>query len=226
MNFRAALILGLCALTAIAQDKPTQSSELPAGSMLRVMLSEPVDVESCKIGDQVRANVLGLVEGSKIKGPRYPLTLLGHITEVQSRAAGQGESRLGIAFDKLSINSLAGKARELNVSAVINRVVTVKIPPPRERPTVTVPTSGDDPVQRAAGPMVDNSGRPVYPTPPPTSQPGPGGQIVVSAYDANIQDFTVRADDSTSVTVISSKKRNVVLAPEMRLIIRVTKSGQ
>jgi hypothetical protein len=218
------LVLCLATVSTIAQNKPGESSELPKDSVLRAALSPSgsLDAEHSKIGDPIRLNVLGLVAGGKVKRPRQPLTLVGHIAEVGIRTPNQPESRLGIAFDKILIGSLTGE-RELTVSAVIQRVMTVKEPAANR--TSSVPTSGDDPVQRAAGPMVDSSGRSVY-SPSPLSQPGPGALSAQFPYEAPVKDVSLRPDDSTNTTVIVCKKRNIVLEPETVMIVRVTSSGK
>lgn len=215
------MLVALIPACTMAQNKPADSPELPRGSLLRVMFLKSPEAANAKVGDTVRASVLGLVAGGKLKRPRQPLTLVGHITEVQPRTKGQTSSRMGVAFDKIVIGALDGENREIPVGAIITAVVT------EERSMVgrtTVPTSGDDPMQRAAGPMVDKYGQPVYPTPPPLERAGPSGMKGIR--DQRVKDFTLVADESTNVTVIVCKKRDIVLGPDMRMMVRVNSSGK
>jgi hypothetical protein len=212
-------VLGLFAACGLAQNTP-ESPELPKGSVLRVTISDPVEVRNSKVGDPVRVSVLGLVARGGLKRPKQPLTLVGHITDARPRTEDEPNSTLGIAFDKIVIGNLPGETRELPVGAVITRVV-------KEEWSVVdgssrIPTSGDDPAQRAGGPM-DGNGRLAY-SHPPLDRPGPTGPR--GAYDQPVKDFTLHADESTNVTVIVSKKRDVVLESGMRMIVRVNSSGK
>jgi hypothetical protein len=220
-RLRFIFALNLFSLIAMAQDKPADPSQLPKGSVLRVVLSGPIEVENSKVGDPVRTSVLGLVENHGIKRPLLPSTLVGHITEVQVRTRAAPQSRLGIKFDKMLVASLTGETRELIVSAVIKRVVTIQTGPVVH--TSTVPTSGDDPMTRAAGPKVDGLGRPVSPTHAPLSEPGP--RTTSWNVEQPVKDLTLRVGDSADETIMLSKKRNIVLAPEMQMIVEVTSSA-
>lgn len=219
-RFCLVLILGLLNVIGIAQNQPGQAAELPVGSVLRLILPQPLNIEEAKVGDPVRITVAGLVAGGSMKRPRQPLTLVGHITEVQLRTDKQPESRLGITFDKIRVETLTENAREIPVSAIIKRVAHVASSV--SNPTSVVPTSGDDPVQRAAGPMVDSYGRPVY-SRPPTNQPGPTAHNVYTSDEA-IKDLSVHADAS-NVTTIACRKHNIALEAGTILIVQVTSSG-
>lgn len=220
-QFCLIMVLGLISTCAVAQNKSGDSPELPKGSVLRVTFSDPLEAAKSKIGDPVRFYVLGLVDGGGLKRPRQTLTLVGHITEVRLHTDEKSESRLGVAFDKILIGNPTDNPRELPVGALITRIVTEE-ESMMDRNS-KIPTSGDDPVQRAAGPVVDNTGRLAY-SHPPLDRPAPAGRQGV--YDQKVKDITLLADDSTNVTVIVCKKRNIVMEPGMRLIVRVTSSGK
>ncbi len=76
------------------------SAGLAAGSTISAVLSKPVDAKKNKEGDPVMAKTTQNVKaaGDTIipKGSR----LLGHVTEVRSRAKGEANSELGIIFDQ------------------------------------------------------------------------------------------------------------------------------
>ena len=212
----------LCAVLSAggwAQNKPSPPPTLPVGSVLRVSFFDSLKVEDAKVGEPVRARILGLVQGAKTLPPREPMSLVGHITEIAVRTDDKSESRLGIAFDKLEIGGVTTAPRELATAAVINKVIKVEHSAVKSTP---VPTSGDDPVQRAAGPVVDSSGRPVYSNPGITA-PGPAG---ASTLETPVKDLTLHADDQTGVTLITCKKRNIVLDSEVSMYVRITSSGK
>ena len=112
-------------------------AELASGSTINAVLSKPVDAKKNKPGDPVTAkttdNVKSTASGSSQvvipKGSR----LLGHVTEARRRdkneqhaakkegkasASGQGDSALGIVFDKAILKD----GREVPVHAVIQAV--------------------------------------------------------------------------------------------------------
>jgi hypothetical protein len=76
------------------------SVDLPAGTKILATLNKYVDARSSKAGDIVQAQITQDVmrDGKVIlnKGA----SLIGHVTEVQSRTNGQGQSELGIEFDR------------------------------------------------------------------------------------------------------------------------------
>src|SRR5258708_3479744 len=124
------MILGLFAIHALAQGTPNNSAKPAEDTILRAKLSETVDVERAKVGDPVQAQILGSVAANGgIKRPRAPLTLVGHITEIQVRAKDQQESRLGLSFDKVLVSG----GKELPVSAVIERLEVTEAPPIQPR---------------------------------------------------------------------------------------------
>jgi len=221
MKLGFVLFLGFLTATAFPQNKPDQSPELPKGSVLRVVLSEQIDVANSKVGDIIRTRVVGLVGVHGIKRPRNPLTLLGHITEVQARTGDEEESRLGLTFDKILISSVTGEPRSLMVTGVIKRVVTVETSFANN--IISRPASGDDPVARAAGPMVDSNGRPVAPERAPLEVPSPIG--VSRTFDKPVKHIHLYPGNSANVTVIASKKGNIVLTSEAVMIVEVTGSG-
>jgi hypothetical protein len=73
---------------------------LTSGTTFNAVLSSPVDSKKCKPGDAVNGKTTEAVkaEGKTVipKGSK----LVGHVTQVTARAKDEGESSLGIVFDK------------------------------------------------------------------------------------------------------------------------------
>lgn len=137
---RTVLALGLslaCAIVAYAQKAETRAASeannqtsaavnqagksinLDSGTRLSGELQNTIDVRKAKVGDQV---VLKTTEAIKSggrtvvgKGSR----LVGHVTEVAQKDKGNGESRVGILFDRLEQGSLA-----VPISATISSITS------------------------------------------------------------------------------------------------------
>ena len=120
------LALG-CAASALAQTHKVQTStsassdtsakasahqgqrnvEIASGTRLAAQLQNTLDVRRAHVGDQV---VLKTTEAIKQNGHTMVnkgARLIGHITEVQQRAQGNAESRIGLVFDRLESGSLS-----------------------------------------------------------------------------------------------------------------------
>src|SRR5205085_1466739 len=119
------LALG-CAASALAQTHKAQTStsassdtsahasaqggqrnvEIVSGTRLAAQLQNTLDVRRAHVGDQV---VLKTTEAIKQNGHTMVnkgARLIGHVTEVQQRAQGNAESRIGLVFDRLESGSL------------------------------------------------------------------------------------------------------------------------
>lgn len=118
-----ALSLSLaCALVAYAQKAESRASgevsnqtsatagksiQLDSGTRLAGELQNTIDARKAKVGDQVLLKTTQAIKsgGHTVvpKGSR----LIGHVTEVAQKSKGNGESRVGILFDRLEQGSLA-----------------------------------------------------------------------------------------------------------------------
>ena len=101
--------------SAAAQTQNGQTNaSLASGMAFNAALSSPLDTRKCTPGDTVRAHTTEAVksEGKTVipKGSK----LLGHVTQASARANGQGDSALGIVFDKAVLKS--GQEVPLNVA--------------------------------------------------------------------------------------------------------------
>lgn len=99
--------------SASRQNGPSNSS-LASGTAFNAELTSPVDSKKCKPGDPVKART---TEAARSEGktviPRGS-TLVGHVTQASARAKGDGESSLGIVFDKAILKN--GEEVRLNVA--------------------------------------------------------------------------------------------------------------
>lgn len=99
--------------TAAAQNGQANAA-LANGTAFNAELSSPVDSKKCKPGDAVNAKTTEAVkaEGKTLipKGSK----LVGHVTQASARAKGEGESSLGIVFDKAILKN--GEEMPLNVA--------------------------------------------------------------------------------------------------------------
>jgi hypothetical protein len=87
-------------------SKQGRQLNLQSGTQLTGQLQNTLDARHAKVGDLVIVKTTQAVkqDGEVIipKGTR----LLGHVTQVQPRTKSNGESRLGIAFDRLQNGSI------------------------------------------------------------------------------------------------------------------------
>ena len=70
-----------------------------------VELSKRLNSQKLKVGDKVKAEVSqDVVSHGKVIIP-VETKLIGHVTEVSARDSGHPESRLGIMFDRILLNT-------------------------------------------------------------------------------------------------------------------------
>lgn len=93
--------------TSAAAKQAGKSVQLDSGTRLAGELQNTIDVRKAKVGDQVLLKTTQAIKSGGrtvvAKGSR----LIGHLTEVAQRSKGNGESRVGILFDRLEQGSLA-----------------------------------------------------------------------------------------------------------------------
>ena len=120
-----------CALVAYAQKAETgatgeasnqtsaaaKSINLESGTRLAAELQNTIDARRARVGDQVALKTTQAIKsGGRTVVPKGA-RLLGHVTEVAQQSKGNGESRVGIVFDRLERGSL-----ELPISATISSI--------------------------------------------------------------------------------------------------------
>jgi len=92
--------------TATSANSAAKTVNIAAGTQLAAELQNTVDVRKAKVGDEVVLKTTKAIksEGRTIvnKGAR----LIGRVTEVSQKQEANGESRVGILFDRLESGSL------------------------------------------------------------------------------------------------------------------------
>lgn len=135
----AATLLLVCCLAINAQTTSTQASggasnqtssavkagdksiNLDSGTRLAGELQSTIDARKAKVGDQV---VLKTTQAIKSQGRTVVSKgsrLVGHITEVSQKTKSNGESRVGLLFDRLEGGSL-----NVPLTATITSIVGVR----------------------------------------------------------------------------------------------------
>lgn len=76
------------------------SGTLSSGTTLQAELTKSLDAKKAKQGDEVTAKLTQDVKGSGQVVLHKGTKLVGHVTEAQAKTKDNGESKLGIAFDK------------------------------------------------------------------------------------------------------------------------------
>jgi hypothetical protein len=107
--------------TAASISQGSKSVNLESGTRLAAQLENTVDVRKAKVGDQVVMKTTQAIksQGRTVvgKGAR----LIGHVTEVAQKSKGNGESRVGIIFDRLEHGSLA-----MPITATISSITSAR----------------------------------------------------------------------------------------------------
>jgi hypothetical protein len=105
--------------TSTTISQATRRVNLESGTHLSGELQNTIDVRRAKVGDQV---VLKTTQAIKSQGHTVVgkgAQLLGHVTEVSLKTKGNGESQIGILFDRLERGSL-----ELPIIATISSITS------------------------------------------------------------------------------------------------------
>jgi len=104
--------------TSSAASARNKSINLDSGTRLAGELQSTIDARKAKVGDQVVLKTTQAIksEGHTVvgKGSR----LIGHVTEVSQNSKSNGESRIGLLFDRLQGGSL-----NIPIAATITSVV-------------------------------------------------------------------------------------------------------
>lgn len=107
--------------TTASLGQGTKSVNLESGTRLAAQLENTVDVRRAKVGDRVVMKTTQAIksQGRTVvgKGAR----LIGNVTEVAQKSKGNGESRVGIIFDRLEHGALA-----VPISATISSITSAR----------------------------------------------------------------------------------------------------
>ena len=107
--------------TSSAINARDKSINLDSGTRLAGELQSTIDARKAKVGDQV---VLKTTQAIKSQGRTVVSKgsrLIGHITEVRQKTKSNGESRIGILFDRLE-----GASLNMPIAATITSIVNTK----------------------------------------------------------------------------------------------------
>ena len=109
------------AASETAVSKQGREVNLQSNTQLAAQLENSLDARQAKVGDSVALKTTQAVKqnGQVIvpKGAR----LLGHVTEVQQRTKSNGESRIGVVFDRLQKGAL-----DMPITATITSITQAR----------------------------------------------------------------------------------------------------
>src|ERR1051326_5766589 len=122
------------------QASSSAASSQNKGSYLLVELSKTLKSKKLKPGDKIKAEVSqDVISHGKVIIP-VETEVIGHVTEVNVREGGNGESRLGIVFDRILLKHF----HDVNFHAVVQAV----------RPPVVRKSRVDEPSQMLPPSMI------------------------------------------------------------------------
>ena len=111
------------------------SGALSTGTTLQAELTKSIDAKKAKQGDEVAAKLTQDVKSSGQVVLHKGTKLVGHVTEVQAKSKENGESKLGIAFDKAVLKG----GEEMAFTGVIQALA----PPVQGSLSATTDTAGN-----------------------------------------------------------------------------------
>jgi hypothetical protein len=170
-----------------------------------VELDHALDVKRLKSGDKFTAQLLDdVISHGKLLVPHKKAKIIGRVVAALPRSQKNEQSRLVLAFDRIMIDGGA----DVRVKAVI-----VEMAPYHHAPLSgpSVPTSGDDPMARAAGPKADANGIVLIPTHPPITQQGPTPKSVKQSGASKIDGVSIDPDYRVLTTALNADKKDLKL---------------
>jgi hypothetical protein len=189
-----------------AQTQATPKATTAAqnkSSFLLVELSRTLKANKLKPGDKIKAEVSqDVISHGRIIIPAET-EVVGHVTEVNAREGANGESRLGIVFDRILLKHF----HDINFQAVVQAVRPPVIRRSRvDEPSQMLPPSmmmgnirGSSPSPNSTGRAAGPSGGRITATPPPS------GAISDPTSVTSVQTpLTVKQSPSTNVATGSS----------------------
>jgi hypothetical protein len=130
--FTIALVI-LCVSAAAAQQQSTSAAasaksatsaatngkaiDLQSDTRLAAQLQNTLDVRKAKVGDEVVLKTTHAIKANGKTVVNKGARLIGHVSEVSRKTRANGESRIGLVFDRLESGSL-----ETPISATITSV--------------------------------------------------------------------------------------------------------
>ena len=208
-TYHLALILLPFLGPGLAAQQP--SSDAPRDHVISGELTHAIDAKKAKVGDKVTLRLVNhIYSNGKIIVPYRNGKVIGHITDVRPPTKENPQSMVAIEFDRIE----AKGGMDLPITAVIQSMT----PPDHHmlHHSSGIPTSGDDPVARAGGPMVDSNGQQVLPPPAPLTQPGPHAAASNGKSSAS-DDMQFEANPATHTTVITSGRKSLYVESDTKI---------
>lgn len=116
------------------------SADISSGSKIDATLASSLDAKKNKAGDRVEARTTQDVKQDGKVVLKKGTHLVGHVTQVQSRASGQSQSQLGIVFD----HAVLKNGEEVPFNATIQALAV-------EQSSTTAAAGADDMMASAGG---------------------------------------------------------------------------
>jgi len=129
--------------TGLLAQQP--SSDAPRQHVISGELTHAIDAKKAKVGDNVTLRLVNhIYSNGKIIVPYTKGKVIGHISEVRPATKENPESMVAIEFDRIEVKG----GGDLPITATIQSMT----PPDHHmiRHSSGIPTSGDDPMARAA----------------------------------------------------------------------------
>jgi len=109
------------ARSATSVSKSGGAAQIESGTQVAAQLQNTLDARKARVGDRV---VLKTTEAIKANGQTVVgkgAQLIGHVTEVQQKTRANGESQIGLVFDRLEKGSL-----ETPITATISSITQAR----------------------------------------------------------------------------------------------------
>jgi hypothetical protein len=226
--------------TQAAASAAGSSAVLANGTTINAELAKSIDSRKLKVGDQVAAKVRQDVRSDGRVVIRRGSRLVGHVTEVKSRAKGDAQTSLGIMFDHAVVKG----GQDVPLHAVIQAIA----PPERVAASDDMgmssqsqATMGPEGAQPSSGPL-NGAPRAVSNAPAAAANTvgnvgraagNTAGQVAGAAANTNVNAGTTgvvglpglqldtQASTATSGSVITSSGKDVRLDSGTQLMLRV-----
>jgi hypothetical protein len=202
-------------MIAFAQSAPATAPKFSPGSMLPVELSKSLDAKKVHTGDPVLGKVpYDLSSNGKVVVPR-DTKVIGHVAEVKPSDHESKDSKLGVAFDKLTLKDGTTIPLSAEVQAVGAPVSTAPADFSENAPPETNP-AGTNQHSEMERPLPPNPTAPQaeLPSASVTQRLNPKSQGIVGLRGYSLSQGTMQ--DS----VITSADHNVKLESGTQIMLR------
>lgn len=109
------------AATAASAESSGKTLNLASGTRLSGALQQTIDVRKAKVGDEVVLKTTRAIKSEGRTVVKKGARLIGRVTEVSEKSEANGESRVGIVFDRLESGPM-----EVTIAARITGVSSIE----------------------------------------------------------------------------------------------------